>query len=149
MIYIAHRGNTQGPNPSKENHPDYIRDAIHKGYDVEIDVWYISGKYVLGHDEPQYDIPDYFLQNERLWCHAKTIEAMTALVDPGFAVNAFFHETDQCTLTTQKWIWTYPGYPCFTHRAIAVMPERVPGMDFSKAGGICTDFPLKYQLGLL
>jgi hypothetical protein len=38
-IWIAHRGNTRGPNPEKENHPDYILQAIREGFDVEIDVW--------------------------------------------------------------------------------------------------------------
>ncbi len=146
MIYIAHRGNTQGPNPEKENHPDYIRDAIRKGYDVEIDVWLINGKYVLGHDSPQYEVADYFLDNPKLWCHAKSIETMTALLDPGFPVHAFFHDTDPCTLTTQKWIWTYPGHPVLGWRSIAVMPERVPDWDLSKAGGVCTDYPIKYQI---
>lgn len=147
MIYIAHRGNTQGPNPEKENHPDYLRDAVRKGYDVELDVWLVNGKYVLGHDKPQYEVADYFLENPHFWCHAKDIHTMTALLDPGFPVHAFFHDTDACTITTQKWIWTYPGHPVLGHRSIAVMPERAPGLDLSRAGGICTDIPLEYQLG--
>lgn len=147
MIYIAHRGNTNGPNPEQENHPDYLRDAIRKGYHVELDVWRINGKYILGHDAPQYEVSDYFLENPSFWCHAKDIETMTALLDPGFPINAFFHDTDACTLTTQKWIWTYPGHPVLGWRSIAVMPERAPGLELSKAGGICTDFPVEYQLG--
>jgi hypothetical protein len=148
MIYIAHRGNTKGPNPNKENHPDYIRDALHKGYDAEIDVWYIDGKYILGHDAPQYEVPDYFLQNDKLWCHAKNMAAIIALVDPGFSVHTFFHDTDHCTLTSQKWIWTYPNQNLILGpRSVAVMPERVLEWDVSKAGAICTDNPLDYQLG--
>jgi len=146
VIYIAHRGNTQGPNPDKENHPDYLRDALRKGYDVELDVWFIGGKYVLGHDKPQYEVADYFFDNPHMWCHAKDIATMTSLLDPGFLINAFYHETDACTLTTQKWIWTYPGRPVPGWRSIAVMPERVPGWDISLAGGICTDTPIKYQI---
>jgi len=145
MIYIAHRGNTRGPNPDKENHPDYIRDAIRKGYDVEVDVWLIDGKYILGHDEAQYEVADYFLENPKLWVHCKSIVAMTALLDPGFPVHTFFHDKDPCVLTSRKWIWTYPGYPVLGWRSIAVMPERVPDWDLSKAGGVCTDFPIKYQ----
>lgn len=147
MIYIAHRGNTQGPNPEKENHPDYIRDAVRKGYDVEVDVWLVDGKYTLGHDKPQYEVADHFLENPHFWLHAKDIKTITALIDPGFLVNAFFHETDPCTVTTQKWIWTYPGHPVLGWRSIAVMPEIFPDWDLSQAGGICTDFPIEYQLG--
>ena len=40
MKLIAHRGNIDGPNPSKENHPEYIESAIVDGYDVEIDLRY-------------------------------------------------------------------------------------------------------------
>jgi len=28
MKLIAHRGNTDGPNPSEENNPEYIEEAI-------------------------------------------------------------------------------------------------------------------------
>ena len=54
MILISHRGNIMGPNPEQENHPDYIREALNIGYDVEIDVWY-TDKFMLGHDKPQYE----------------------------------------------------------------------------------------------
>ena len=40
MILISHRGNINGKNPEKENHPDYIWVAIQAGYEVEIDVWF-------------------------------------------------------------------------------------------------------------
>ena len=38
-LYISHRGNLTGPIPEKENTVDYINDAIHQGFDVEIDIW--------------------------------------------------------------------------------------------------------------
>lgn len=147
MIYIAHRGNTNGPNPEKENHPDYLRDAVRKGYHVELDVWLVNGKYILGHDAPTYEVADHFLENDKFWCHAKDITTITALNNPGFPVHVFFHDTDACTLTSRGYIWTYPGHPVLGWRSIAVMPERAPGLDLSQAGGICTDFPIEYQLG--
>ena len=45
MILISHRGNLTGPNPKKENHPDYILNALREGYEVEIDVWFENDKY--------------------------------------------------------------------------------------------------------
>ena len=33
-IYIAHRGNTDGPNPNRENDPTYIDEAINAGFNV-------------------------------------------------------------------------------------------------------------------
>jgi hypothetical protein len=52
MIYIAHRGLFQGPDKEKENHPDQIRKALKKRYDCEVDVWWKSDGWWLGHDEP-------------------------------------------------------------------------------------------------
>ena len=40
MKLIAHRGNIDGPNPERENSPEYIEEALKAGYDVEVDVWY-------------------------------------------------------------------------------------------------------------
>ena len=57
MKLISHRGNLNGPNKEHENHPDYIWEALQAGYEVEIDVWWVDGKFKLGHDEPQYDFP--------------------------------------------------------------------------------------------
>ena len=63
MILISHRGNINGKDEAKENKPSYIVDAIRKGYNVEVDFWYDNGKFVLGHDEPQYSIPLDFIEN--------------------------------------------------------------------------------------
>ena len=60
MKLISHRGNLNGPNKERENHPDYIWEALQAGYEVEIDVWWVDGKFKLGHDEPQYDFPFQF-----------------------------------------------------------------------------------------
>lgn len=149
MIYIAHRGNTQGPNPEKENHPDYILDAVQQGFDVEVDVWVINGKFLLGHDAPQYEVGREFLLNDSFWHHAKNIQAFYQLnkMRPNYLINCFFHDTDAAVLTSGGWLWTYPGKE-LTSDSIAVMPERVPDWDISQAYGICTDFPIKYQTSM-
>lgn len=147
MIRIAHRGNMNGPNPTHENHPDYLKAALDMGYDAEVDVWLIDGKFLLGHDEPQYEVPASFLYNDHFWLHAKNIPAISDLNARArsYLINCFFHDVDDCVLTSQGWIWTYPGKTIVGPGAIAVMPERVPDWDFSKADGICTDFPFRYQ----
>jgi hypothetical protein len=144
MIKIAHRGNIDGPNPDKENHPDYLQAALDLGYDVEVDVWLIDGKYILGHDGPQYEVPVSFIYNKYFWLHAKNIPAISSLNLNGNYINCFFHDVDDCVLTSGGWIWTYPGKTIIGPRAIAVMPERVPDWDISKACGICSDYPNKY-----
>ena len=75
MIFIAHRGNLNGPNSIDENKPDYLLEAINKGYYVETDLWVIDNKLFLGHDKPQYEINIDFLLNikDKLFCHCKNI----------------------------------------------------------------------------
>jgi hypothetical protein len=145
MIYISHRGNINGPNSSKENHPDYIKEAIKLGYQVELDVWVIGNKYSLGHNAPQYEIDKSFLYNNKMWCHAKNMETITELTSRGNLMHCFFHDTDDCTLTSRGWIWTYPGKPILGRKAIAVVPERSPKWMISLAGGICSDYVQDYQ----
>jgi hypothetical protein len=147
MIKIAHRGNIDGPNPSKENHPDYLMKALELGYDAEVDVWLIDGKFLLGHDGPQYEVPVSFIYNDHFWIHAKNIPAISELNDRCRVkdfINCFYHDVDDCVLTSGGWIWTYPGKTIIGPSAIAVMPERVPDWDISKAAGICSDYLNKY-----
>lgn len=144
MFYISHRGNLDGPNKEKENHPDYILKALKSGFHVEIDVWMIDNKFYLGHDDPQYETDLKFIRTPYLWLHAKNIEALAAFVD-NWIYNCFWHETDTATLTSQGYIWTYPGKTLASKRAIAVLPETVPDWDLTNAQGICSDYIKDYR----
>jgi hypothetical protein len=106
MIHtIAHRGNTKGKT-NKENLPLYVENASIQHY-VEVDVWYVSGKFFLGHDTPQYHISIDFLKNEKLFCHAKNIEALHAMLkEPD--IHCFWHEEDLVALTSKGFVWKYP-----------------------------------------
>lgn len=141
-IMIAHRGNVDGPC-ERENQPLHILAALALGYHAEIDVWWHKENFWLGHDKPEHMIGEQFLQKKKkwLWCHAKNIEALKKLLE--MKIHCFFHDQDDCTLTSKGYIWTYPGKE-ITEGSIAVMPERVPDWDISKAAGICTDFPKEY-----
>lgn len=138
MILISHRGNTNGPNKEKENHPDYIVEALQKNYDVEIDVW-ADDKIWLGHDKPQYECSISFLINnyKKLWIHCKNLEALDLLSN--FKVlNYFWHQTDDFTLTSKNFVWTYPGkYVC--NRSVLVIDDAR-----EYAGpicfGLCSDY---------
>ena len=65
QFLISHRGNLNGKNEDLENHPDYIMAAIHKGFDVEVDVWLYKDRLYLGHDKPQYPTSFDFLAYDR------------------------------------------------------------------------------------
>ena len=147
MIFIAHRGNINGKIIDKENHPDYLMQAINQGYHVEVDTWMIDNKIYLGHDGPQYEVTEKFLLNDSFWCHAKNLEMIHyfSKLYPYLPLHYFFHDTDACTLTSKGWIWTYPGRPILSCKAVAVMPEIVSNYDISLAGAICSDIISHYK----
>jgi hypothetical protein len=141
MIIISHRGNISGPVPDMENHPDYIREALKLGYECEIDVWYQDDEWWLGHDEPVYDVGKSFLRKDKLWCHAKNLEALDGMLND--SIHCFWHQDDDYTLTSKGYIWTYPGKPV-ADNSIAVLPEHAPERDISTCFGVCTDNVSQY-----
>ena len=64
MILISHRGNMNGLNPHLENNQEYCEEAIDRGFDVEIDVWYTDAWWT-GHDRPQYRVNTDFFKKKR------------------------------------------------------------------------------------
>ncbi len=148
MIYIAHRGNINGKIEEDENKPEYIDTAIQLGFDVEIDVWYIDGKWWLGHDGPQYEIDFDWMDNRshKLWVHCKNKQAVEYLIENDYEaanINWFWHEEDTMTLTSFNYVWAYPGKQPIK-KSIAVMPE-INNDDVSKCIGICSDIIKKYK----
>ena len=145
MKLIAHRGNLNGPNPDKENHPDYINKAIGSGYNVEIDVWFINDKWYLGHDNPTYEIKYNFLFDSRFWLHAKNGEAFYKLFkDKNYNFNVFWHTTEDWILTSKGYIWTYPNKKLYSE-SVCVLPELGYDGDLKECYGICSDFIIKYS----
>lgn len=136
---IAHRGNMDGKNTDMENKPDYILCALSRGYDVEIDVWLINNKLYLGHDIPQYEINLEFLQNDKLWCHAKNFAALSFMIEHN--VHCFYHKSDSHVLTSKGYIWAYTGKE-IDNNTICVMPEKTNNysvVDLQNCLGICSD----------
>ena len=140
-ILISHRGNLEGRNPDLENSPDQIIKCIEEGYDVEIDVWKNDQGWFLGHDEPQYSISSYFLFNGNLWCHAKNYEALVSMLE--MDIHCFWHEKDMVTITSEGYIWAYPGFQPLKN-SIAVMPE-INKENVSDCLGVCSDYIRRYR----
>lgn len=137
MIKIAHRGNLNGPS-HKENQPYYILEAIDAGYDVEIDLWRVRDLLWLGHDSAQYLISESFLLEigHAAWIHCKNLEAIHFLNDTFPHLNYFWHQEDDYTLTSQGYIWAYPGKEV-AGRTILV---DLKNTSRQKAHGICSDY---------
>ena len=145
MILISHRGNISGPNPEQENKPEYIAEALKQGYDVEIDVWFKDNKFMLGHDEPQYEFPFELIDQHypKLWIHCKNIDALSKLneLDPnGSKVNYFWHENDLGVLTSKSYIWSTN----LINNCILVMPELFDKQPIETTMGICSDYIKNY-----
>ena len=135
MILISHRGNINGIKSDLENKSEYINEALNQGFDVEIDVWWIDNQFYLGHDEPRYLVKEDFLRKSGLWCHAKNIDALNQMIDSEMT-HCFWHQEDDVTLTSEGYLWTYPGKQ-LTSNSIAVLPEgNVP----DDIAGICSDY---------
>ena len=107
MRLIAHRGNLLGPRKEKENNPIYVLSALNKSFECEVDLRVMNGKLYLGHDGPDYLVPESFLLDWRsaLWIHCKNLPAFEWVLS-NKDVNGFWHEQDQFALTTKFHIWT-------------------------------------------
>ncbi len=142
---ISHRGNINGPNPKMENNPEYIISALNLGFDVEIDMWWVDGRIYLGHDEPQYEVNDKWLENriDKLWVHCKNFDLLPWIQNT--SLHYFWHENDQYTLTSKNIIWAYPGSK-LTHNSICVLPERnnIDKYILDVCLGVCSDYIIDF-----
>lgn len=144
MKLISHRGNLFGRDKKLENDIKHIERALSLGFDVEIDVRMFNGNLYLGHDFACNQISKYFLLNERLWCHAKDIDALNVLLNIG--AHCFWHQNDLFTLTSKNYIWEYPCKN-YSNNSIAVLPElnNVKLNQLKQCNGICSDFIGNYK----
>lgn len=147
MILISHRGNIDQKIPALENTVDYINRALSLGYDVEIDVWKQGDDWYLGHDMPVRKIEIDYLMNDRLWCHAKNVEALEGMMAYS-NIRCFWHQEDDVTLTSDNYLWTYPGKKLVSN-SICVMPERYSVKkthpSLKVCAGICSDVIKSYK----
>ena len=145
MKIICHRANLDDDNKNLENNPIQIKKCINLGFDVEIDVWYINQKFMLGHDFPLYEVSYSFLQNNKLWCHAKNYDGLKNMINNN-KINCFWHQNDDYTITSKGFMWCYPNIK-LVDNSIAVMPEITSYsiQQIRKCYAICTDKPLYYK----
>jgi hypothetical protein len=137
---IAHRGNVWGPS-NQENYPKYIQDAISSEFDVEIDLWKIGRSFFLGHDAGEYKIPEKWLyaNNASKWFHCKNLEALKYCL--GYGLHCFWHQKDDYTLTSEGFLWVYPGkeVPESAGRGVVLVDKKLKvapsGVDI-----ICSDY---------
>jgi len=138
---IAHRGNLRGSNPERENSPDYIMEALNKGYHVEVDVYSKDGDLYLGHNEPKYEVRKNLLRFNRIICHAKDKEALRIMLEDG-EIHCFWHENDDYTITSEGLVWVFPSKPLIPN-SVCVLPEYAKREDLEgikECYAICSDY---------
>ena len=140
MKIISHRGNLMGKS-DYENDPKQIKACLSLGIDCEIDLWIKDNRYWLGHDEPIYEVKRSFLQQAGLWIHCKNLNALQNVPSKS---NYFWHQTDDFTLTSKGYIWTFPKKK-LVPGSFCVMPEYGYTGDISLCMGICSDFIQDYK----
>ena len=139
MKLISHRGNISEINPELENSPEYVTHALERGFDVEVDVWLLGEDWYLGHDTPDYKVTLEFIKNNKLWCHAKNLNALQSMLK--YNIHCFWHQEDDYTITSRGIIWTYPGKPTTQRSVIVAKSESTTLQLFNEnIYGICSDY---------
>jgi hypothetical protein len=143
MKIISHRGNIEHPKYNLENQPDYILEAIHKGYDVEIDVRTKDNELFLGHDTPDYKIDISWLNKYRdnIWIHAKTFESLEILLDKN-NLRIFYHQKEDHTIINNcNLIWSHDIKAATQKSIIPLLGiEDIKNFKYKPVHGICTDY---------
>ena len=145
LFFIAHRGNLRGINEERGNTVPYIQEALDMGYHAEVDVWQRHDRFYLGHDQAEDAVEVDFLLLSGVWCHAKDVATMNALVGAG--AHCFFQAKDDVVMTSHGYLWTHSACEVVTPRSILTVIEfdctRLA--DVPLAAGICSDHVASYR----
>lgn len=150
MRIISHRGNINGPIINQENKPEYIDKAISLGFDVEVDIRYIDGKFWLGHDTNDYDITINWLidRKDKLWLHCKDLYSVYELSKIDASINKFCHSSDPYTLISNGGIWVHNINLKLNDTCIIPLINLKDICTYKKEEkiyGICTDYPIRIK----
>jgi hypothetical protein len=84
---------------------------------------------------------------ESLWIHCKNLQSMEYLIKTNLGFTFFWHQTDDYTLTSNGFIWTYPGKITGAKSILVHLSEPdYTKIDFNKKiAGICSDYVTKFS----
>ena len=148
MKLISHRGNITGPNPTRENSPSYIDTAISAGCEVEVDINYLNGKFYLGHDTPDYEITEIWMdkRKNKIWFHCKNLEAATQLIKLQQKLNIefkfFCHSSDSFILTSNNYVWVHDLSLDLNNKCIIPLLSDTDVLKYNNnlVYAVCTDY---------
>jgi hypothetical protein len=143
MKIISHRGNIKGIKSERENSPSYIDSAIKCGLDVEVDIRYLNGKFLLGHDRGDYLVSEQWIlkRKENIWFHCKNLAASHELEKLDKQIIKFCHSSDPYILTSNGYIWVHDiQQELNTSCVIPLMSEEdISSFDKQIVHAVCTD----------
>lgn len=149
MIVISHRGNINGSLPEKENRPSYIDSAIQLGYEVEVDIRYLNGKFYLGHDTPDYEISEIWMEKrkDKIWFHCKNLDASFRLYEmqtDKIKYRYFCHSFDTYVLTSTGNVWVHDLSLNINDKCIIPLLNNDDIIEYSgnSVYAVCTDYVL-------
>lgn len=149
MKFISHRGNLNGPNPARENAPDYIDEAIKAGVKVEADLRRIGSDLYLGHDYPQYQVNFHWINDRKdsLLLHLKDLKSAQAVQN---FWHVFCHVGDPFTLTSEGKIWLHDLSMRPDENTIVplITTDLVKSYGYRNVYAICSDYRVN-ENGLL
>lgn len=157
MKIIAHRALLDGKNDAIENHPDQHQQCWAEGFHTEADLWVVNGKCFLGHDKPQHEVPEWWLEQKwTMWIHCKNFDALTLCESNRAIARYFWHQNDDYTLTNQQFVWTYPkaglslgklSIPVILNPWEMTDPDHYlfPIEEVRKCYAVCTDYPAEFE----
>lgn len=158
MKIISHRGNLKGIDPFKENDPNHLDYVLNSRptFLIEVDVWGDSrtNSLSMGHDEPVHHVDPIWVakHRNRLILHCKNREAMEIVSELNGTTNAieyFYHQNDEYTITSKQNIWVHPRAVPAKNSYWVINDDIFNGdrdwlYDWimkSAVMGICTDYP--------
>ena len=104
MIFISNGGNLNGKSSNFENNPDQIQKCFDLNLNIKLDVWFKDEKFWLGSDKPNLEVNPKMLEDYRVWCQAKNIEALDMML-LNHNINCFIISKDKFTITSKGFIW--------------------------------------------
>lgn len=145
----SHRGNLTGPDPSRENNPAAIDDAIQLGYGVEIDVRCKDGQLYLGHDtaDASIDVSWLLARKHSLLVHVKDVQVIPIIERHGLGnLHLLVHQGDAFTLTSHLCVWMHDLSLPIPRASVLPLMDRsqITSMDKDVLQSclICTDWPV-------
>lgn len=130
MLYFSNNGNINEINLERQSSPDYILEAIDKGFKVKCSIRLMSDdNFWLGEEEAIHKIEDNFLIDNAkyLLIHCKNISSLYKIHEfekQHKNLHYYYHSTDNISITSKKYFLLDYGKKPISDNTIVMFPEE-------------------------